>query len=465
MLLDDLNASFGDAELHLRSMSSTSASSSDSPTVHFGRQEPGSFQIVNGKSPKLCDFWSRNGNCVHGEHCRFLHDPSVAPRPLQVDIRSKRSRPNVQSLLQLHKGNDNDPLKLDSGPQNNSLSVTSSSNVISANDPRPFSKKKQRICDFFLKYGNCRQQEACRFLHLRLEDVLQQNTLQVAAPDQQSHAFIEMSQRNSVFRPIDAHPNPHGGSTAGSELQPLPDLIRCDDEEMSQGSFSQSQPFRHQLVENHTEHTLGLAGQRLAFGSRENGSAAFNLELRSNRGDGFMHFCTREPQQHSYESTFGASPGPMASFPSSQLPLPDTFTDSDFHQSLVQDFSALGGRPTTALQTDETIPSISLWAEEPRVPRNTQARGTASKPSYVPGVARAMDGSMWLVSPDGWAMLSEASNLSTMNVGRRRLCDFFCKHGNCRHGLSCSFLHVMESMPVEDYIEARTRKMDLSTFQ
>mmetsp|Transcript_26568 Transcript_26568/g.87262 ORF Transcript_26568/g.87262 Transcript_26568/m.87262 type:complete len:338 (-) Transcript_26568:157-1170(-) len=337
--------------------------------------------------------------------------------------------------------------------------------MILANDTRPFSKKKQRVCDFFLKYGNCRQQEACRFLHLRLEDVVQQNALQIVAPEHHNHSFGDLPQGQSALHSFEVQHNHNslGSNVGGSDFQPLPDLIRCDDDEAAQ--LSQNQPFRHQLLESPGEQALGLAGQRLPFSSTENGSPTFNMESRGTRGDGFKRYASREAPKLNYESAFHAIPRPLSYFPSSQFPLPDTFTDSDFRNSSVKEFSALCGRSAT-LQHDDALSSIPLWAEEPRAQRNMQARSaTMPKPSYIPGVARAMDGSMWLVSPDGWAVLSEASNSSTMNVGRRRLCDFFCKHGNCRHGLTCSFLHVTESMPVEDYIEARTRKMDLSKFQ
>eukprot|EP00285_Hemiselmis_virescens_P018931 CAMPEP_0173383716 /NCGR_PEP_ID=MMETSP1356-20130122/6292_1 /TAXON_ID=77927 ORGANISM="Hemiselmis virescens, Strain PCC157" /NCGR_SAMPLE_ID=MMETSP1356 /ASSEMBLY_ACC=CAM_ASM_000847 /LENGTH=331 /DNA_ID=CAMNT_0014338727 /DNA_START=337 /DNA_END=1329 /DNA_ORIENTATION=+ len=155
-----------------------------------------------GSRLRLCDFWSRNGNCLHGETCKFYHDPNITPRPLN----------------EAHRGRmvDNDIGRKDSNPLGGKGPRSSSTSPLAAVaggvGAGSGSGAPRRVCDFFAKYGNCRSGRSCKFLHVpasispnfahlsaNLQQQQQQQQQQLALQQQQQHVQHVQQQQQQLF--------------------------------------------------------------------------------------------------------------------------------------------------------------------------------------------------------------------------------------------------------------------------
>ncbi|KAK3246763.1 hypothetical protein CYMTET_43715 [Cymbomonas tetramitiformis] len=132
---------------------------------------------------KPCDFFAKYGNCRKGDDCKFSHNSG---RPSEfVDWNAMYARPaQVQpswqgSMLGFGSAYPTLPFQrmsgmvdvesLASNRYTDHKGASSRSSRVAPKHERKFNKDGKVICDFFVRFGDCKKGDACQFLHEKPE--------------------------------------------------------------------------------------------------------------------------------------------------------------------------------------------------------------------------------------------------------------------------------------------------------
>lgn len=318
---------------------------------------------------------------------------------------------------------------------------------LSDNKPNGWiSHKGRRVCDFFSKYGNCRQQDSCKFLHLTAGQIGAANSSASAQlggsngiGDRGAH---HMAEQDTALR-FSQQPNPE--RTHHTQGQGL--IITSFDGQIRQV---------HDVMDSSTSSDPQFPGHSRNIGGPSAGSAwsqwgSQQDELNTGRQR------SREPEESRNDL------GSQSWLGSSNC---NGSSSSSSVGSTTRDWQAFGGGSSGPNGWQGSgFSGIGVWnASGNGWHGGNGTNGVGSPPMGSPASAVAesppvkveefwttsVDGVRWLVKGDGWAYTENQ---------RRRVCDFYCKKGNCRHGIACQFLHIPpESFQQSGYSPPQVRE-------